>query len=594
MATGTLVIDPAPVSVSVSNLTQDYDGTPKAATVVTTPIGINTAVTYNGSPAAPSAVGNYTVVAAVNDSNYAGSATGNLNLRSTLKAFPEAEGTGAFSIGGRGGDVYHVMNLNDAGVGSLRNGIATAVGPRTIVFDLGGTINLDSQLIINKPFLTLAGQTAPGGGITVAGWATIVESTQHVILRYMRFRPGDIRCLNGMEGDALWVHNSKDVIVDHVSASWSIDESLSVTDSDRVTVQWSLIAESLNNSCHPEGRHGYGSLIRYGDGKISYHHNLYAHHFNRNPRVGDNITLDFVNNVIYDWGTDASYSGEITEGITKVNYVGNYLVAGPNTPASKRTRAFNGGSVNTWIYQSGNVIDSNVNGVKDGTDTGWAMFVNLYTQQISPLTRSATKLEALGDVATDPALTAYNRVLNLAGASQARDAVDVRLVNEARNETGTMINSQNDVGGFPALNGGTPPPDTDGDGLPDSWEAAHGLNLNDPADAGMVAANGYTNLENYLNRALVNPTAATGSIAGRVTDPYGRGIPTVKVTATRAATGQPVSVLTNSFGYYHLDGLETGEAYLISLSHKKHRFGDSPGVLFVNGNLSGVDFTSEN
>ncbi|MEO6390933.1 MAG: pectinesterase family protein [Pyrinomonadaceae bacterium] len=245
--TGTLVINPAAATVTLSNLTQNFDGSPKAATVVTNPLGIGTTVTYSGSPATPSAIGNYAVLATVSDPNYSGSATGNLNIRSTLKAFPEAEGTGAYAIGGRGGDVYHVTNLNDSGAGSLRNGIQSATGPRTIVFDLAGTIYLDSQLIINKPFLTLAGQTAPGDGITVAGFTSVVNNTQHVVIRYMRFRGGDIRC-PAMQGDALWVDNSKDVIIDHVSASWSIDESLSVTDSDRVTVQWSMITESLNLS----------------------------------------------------------------------------------------------------------------------------------------------------------------------------------------------------------------------------------------------------------------------------------------------------------------------------------------------------------
>lgn len=590
-ATGTLVIGPAPATITLTNLTQNYDGTPKAATITTNPLGVSTTVTYDGSAALPVAIGNYAVVAAVSDPNYTGNATGNLNIRSTVKAFTEAEGTGAYSIGGRGGDTYHVTNLNDSGAGSLRNGIQTAAGPRTIVFDLSGTIYLDSRLDINKPFLTLAGQTAPGDGITVAGWTTVVRDTQHVIVRYMRFRAGDIRC-PAMEGDAFWVDNSKDVIVDHVSASWSIDESLSVTDSDRVTVQWAMITESLNNSCHPEGRHGFGSLIRYGSGKISYHHNFYAHHNNRNPRVGDNITLDFVNNVIYDWGTDASYSGPIDEGITKVNYVGNYLVAGPNTPVSKRNRAFNGGSPNTWIYQTGNLIDGNVNGVKDGADTGWAMFVNLYTQQAAPLSRSGEAApQALPDIAADPAATAYNKVVAGAGHSQHRDAVDTRIISELQNEGGLFIDSQNQVGGFPALNSQPAPVDTDGDGMPDAWEGPRGLNPTDPADGAIVTPTGYTNLEVYLNRNLFAPSAAGVAVAGRVLNSAGHGIPMAKlVLATN--TGEVYTVVTNPFGYYTFQNVPAGTSCLLSVGAKRYRFADPARIINVEDSLTDINFVA--
>jgi pectin methylesterase-like acyl-CoA thioesterase len=597
--TKTLTISKASVTVALSNLTQNYDGNPKPVTVTSSPAGLSYAVTYNGSATVPSAVGNYTVSVNITDPNYAGSASGNLNIKSTVKAFPTAEGAGAYAIGGRGGDTYHVTNLNDTGAGSLRNGITTANGPRTIVFDVSGTINLNSRLTINKPFLTIAGQTAPGDGITVAGWTTAVDSTQHVIIRYMRFRPGDIRCSSGMEGDSLWVDKSRDVIIDHVSASWSIDESLSVTESDRVSVQWSFITESLNTSCHPEGRHGYGSLIRYGSGRISYHHNLYAHHFNRNPRVGDNITLDFVNNVIYDWGTDASYSGAADEGITKVNYAGNYLVAGPNTGSTKRTRAFNGGSVNTWIYQTGNIIDSNVNGIHDGTNTGWAMFVNLYTQQAAPLDLSAGEevssdekepTDSLIDIGISPAETAYRLVLFTAGSAHFRDAVDTRIFNDVRNETGAFINSQNEVGGFPLLNSLPAPTDTDQDGLPDTWENNNGLNPNDPADAAQLASNGYSNLENYVNSNLFAPTAANVSLSGKVLTANGQGIIRAIVTLTNTATGEIRSLQTNSFGNYDFSDVASGAAYVVTVSSRRYSFANPSQIVNVSDNISELNF----
>nr|HQU84398.1 pectinesterase family protein [Pyrinomonadaceae bacterium] len=598
-ATATLTISPASASVSLSNLLQDYDGTPKAATVTTNPSGLSVSVIYNGSATVPSAVGNYTVVASISDPNYTGSATANLNIKSLVKAFPTAEGAGAYSVGGRGGDTYHVTNLNDSGAGSLREGISSATSARTIVFDLSGTINLNTDLRINKPFITIAGQTAPGDGITIAGRSTIITDTQHIVIRYLRFRGGDINCPS-MQGDSFWVDKSKDVIIDHVSASWSIDESLSVTESDRVTVQWSFISESLNNSCHlnDEGtgfeRHGFGSLIRYGSGRISYHHNFYAHHFNRNPRVGDDITLDFVNNVIYDWGTDASYSGGAAEGITKVNYVGNYLVAGPNTPANKRARAFNGGSVNTWIYQTGNVIDSNVNGIRDGSDTGWTMFVNSYTQQAAPLGRNAPNSASAIEIDAQTAGSAYTSVLATAGASRTRDAVDNRLVTETNNETGAMIDSQTQVGGFPLLNSQPAPIDTDQDGIPDNWEIARGLNPNDPNDANAIAANGYSNLENFVNQGLFAPTAANALVGGRVQTGKNVGISRVQVFLTNAATGESRTVLTNSFGNYEFADVPSGATYIVSVHSRRYVFGEPTRVVNVSQDIAEIDFTAEN
>ncbi|MBI1745755.1 MAG: pectate lyase [Acidobacteria bacterium] len=408
-----------------------------------------------------------------------------------LPAFPSAEGYGAFTLGGRGGDVYHVTNLNDNGPGSLRYGIQTADGPRTIVFDVSGTIELSSKLSINQPFLTLAGQTAPGDGITLSGWTASIANTHNVIVRYMRFRPGDINCPR-LQDDSLNAVRATDVIIDHVSASWSIDETLSVTHSDRVTVQWSLITESLNDSCHEKGKHGYGSLLRYGNGGLTFHHNLYAHHSSRNPRVGDDLGLDFVNNVVYDWGQQAGYSGAIDEGTTRMNYVGNYAIAGPSTGPSRLTRVFNGGSVGTQIFQSGNLIDSNRDGIHDGVDTGWAMFTGSYTPMRCRFDFPIIQTEEAG--------SAYERVLANAGASLVRDPVDTRVLNQVIDEAGRIIDSQDEVGGWPQLESLPAPQDTDQDGMPDFWEEMFGLDPNDPEDRnGDFTGDGYTNLEKYIN-----------------------------------------------------------------------------------------------
>lgn len=598
--TGTLTISPASVTIAFSNLLQNYDGTPKSVTATTTPGGVSLNTTYAGSPTAPTAIGNYALAATSADSNYTGTASGTFTIASTVKPFAEAEGAGAYTIGGRGGDTYHVTNLNDSGVGSLRNGITTATGPRTIVFDLSGQINLATNLSINKPFITIAGQTAPGDGITIAGRSVVVNNTQHVILRYLRFRGGDLNCPS-MQGDSLWVDKSKDVMIDHVSASWSIDETLSVTDSTRVTVQWSYITESLRNSCHDNGSggteaHGYGSLIRYGDGLITYHHNLFTHHANRNPRVGDNITFEFVNNVIYDWGTDASYSGPASEGITRVNYIGNYLVAGPTTPIAKRTRAFNGGSLNTFIYQTGNLIDSNVNGVRDGADTGWAMFVNLYTQSPAPLS-SAKGVESEDGrftVMAESADNAYREILFRGGASKVRDAVDTRVSSQVYNETGTHIDSQTQVGGFPVLNSLPAPVDTDGDGMPNSYELANGLDPGDPNDAMTVLQSGLTTLETYLN-SLVNfgPSAANVAVSGRVLTSSGFGISQAVVSIT-STDGVTRFAPTNAFGYYSFEDLLTGGTYVVSVASKRYSFVNQTQIVIANDNLTDINFTASN
>ncbi|HEX6185971.1 MAG TPA: hypothetical protein VFZ44_18930, partial [Pyrinomonadaceae bacterium] len=452
-----------------------------------------------------------------------------------VRAFPGAEGAGANAKGGRGGDVYHVTNLNDAGAGSLREGIRTATGPRTIVFDVAGTINLVTRLNVNKSFLTIAGQTAPGDGVTVAGHSTVV-SGNNVVIRYLRFRVGDGNC-PVIQDDALWVDRTSEVILDHVSASWSVDETLSVTDSNNVTVQWSFITESMKNSCHEKGAHGYGSLIRFGSGIVTYHHNLYAHHDSRNPRVGDNIGFDFVNNVIYNWGGEAGYSGGAEEGTTRINYVGNYLVAGPQTAASK-LRAFSGGSTSTQIYQSNNAIDGDKDGVRDGVNNDWAMFINAYTK------REPARFE-FPQVTTHDAPTAYELVLKTAGSSLRRDAVDTRVEGEVRSEGGHHINSQNEVGGFPLLNPGAALGDADGDGIPDEWESNHGLNPTDSADGRAVAAGGYTNLELYLNDLVPTPgfdpsadTAPPVTAATLSQEPNAAGWHNGDVTVTLAAADQ--------------------------------------------------------
>jgi len=419
-------------------------------------------------------------------------------------AFPGAEGFGAQSVGGRGGKVLFVTNLNDSGPGSLRAAVK-ADGPRTVIFRVSGTVNLKSTLAITKPYITIAGQTAPGDGICLKNNALAIAA-DNVIVRYIRCRPGDN---TEAESDALSISSGRDIIVDHCSASWSVDETLSASTSRQlgnVTVQWCIISESLHDSSHHKGPHGYGSLIRGGWGNgYTFHHNLYAHHYARLPRPGnyndrskdpEGFILDFRNNVIYNWaGRAAGYNSDgsnNTNSITKMNFVGNYYKAGVNSTGSL---AFAESTPSAKAYFSGNCM----NGRYPGDPWSLVRF-----SKFSPSELEAYKLPnpiPVPPVETDDAITAYKRVLAEAGAVlPKRDAVDIRIVNDVKNGTGRIINDEDEVGSWPELKSIKPHQDSDRDGMPDDWEKRYGFDADDPADGNTdVDGDGYTNLEEYLN-----------------------------------------------------------------------------------------------
>jgi len=435
------------------------------------------------------------------------------------RAFPGAEGFGAYASGGRGGKVLLVTNLKDyhpakekAIRGSLRAACA-ARGPRIVVFGVSGTIPLKTTLAIRKPHITIAGQSAPGGGICLKDYPLAV-SADNVIVRYLRVRPGHAA---GREIDSLFVTRGKDIILDHCSASWSVDETLSVTRNaggppepspDNVTVQWCMITESLNRSVHPKGGHSMGSLLRGSYGaKYSFHHNLYAHHKGRSPRPGNYIDhktdpkgllFDFRNNVIYNWG---SYAGRNldADSVTRMNFVGNSYVTGPD---SARKDAFLQYCTYGAAYFRDNWMDgkcpedpwSLVAFLKVRGGRKWTDELRQAFKQSKPLT--------VAPVTTTDAVTAYRQVLEQAGATlPARDAVDVRIVNDVKNRTGRIIDDELTVGGWPELTSAPAPPDADKDGMPDAWETTHGLNPNDPSDAsGDTDRDGYTHIEEWLNR----------------------------------------------------------------------------------------------
>ena len=301
--------------------------------------------------------------------------------------------------------------------------------------------------------------------------------------------------------DALRLTNVSDVVADHVSTSWSTNNDLSVLNSTNVTVQWSMMADSIYD---PNDPHGYGSRLRYGNGALSFHHNLYADNYNASPRLGDNLTLDFVNNVIYNWGLNAGFStndvADDPSGFTnELNYACNYLIAGPNSVMTNI--AFWSGTPNTWIFQTNNFMDSNLNGILDGADTGWSMFTNQYTPVQVPFPPLA--------VSIDEAFLAYERVLDFAGAAMdKRDAADTNIVGGVRGQTGAIISTP---GPLPALNSTLPYSDTDRDGIPDFWEITFGQNPTN-ASNNQLSTNpnflGYTDLEEYL-AWLAGPHALT-------------------------------------------------------------------------------------
>ena len=425
-----------------------------------------------------------------------------LSAHAGQSAFPGAEGFGRYALGGRGGDVYHVTNLQDSGTGSLREGIQSARGPRTIVFDLSGTIALESPLVIDRSHFTLAGQTAPGDGITLRNHMLKI-SADHVIVRFIRSRLGD---LGGKSQDAISVTAGKNIILDHCSASWSIDECLSAQSAtvDLLTVQWCMVTEGLHRSIHEKGPHGKGSII--GSLRQSFHHNLWAHQMERSPKVSWRrySQVDVRNNVMFNWGemscSDASHS--------HVNWVGNYYKPGPATQDQVRSCVFSiqnfpaeGVKEDALLFIEGNHVE----GFPEISADNWAGGVR-FRDGTGLKNRARQPFSFPGISGETSATDAYQVVLAAAGASLVRDAVDQRIVEEVR--TGKprfgrngIIDSQKEAGGWPELRSLPAAQDSDQDGMPDAWEKKHGLDPGNPVDRNSDRdGDGYTNLEEYLNR----------------------------------------------------------------------------------------------
>lgn len=475
-------------------------------------------------------------------------------VRSQTPAFPGAEGHGRYTTGGRGGDVYYVNSLSDENTGDATTKEGTLrwclnqVGTKTILFKVSGTIFLNSNLTISRPNTTIAGQSAPGDGICIAGYPVSIGAG-NVIIRFVRMRMGDGLNTGSDGADALGARKVKNIIIDHCSMSWSTDECVSIYENENTSLQWNIISESLRLSSHSKGAHGYGGI--WGGVNASFHHNLFAHHDSRTPRFGPGTSTqlreltDMRNCVIYNWTGNGCYGAEAM----KVNIVNNFYKPGPGTPSgSKRGRIvaidkkINLSSTDGFypinnkfgqFFIDGNVVDgstssgSNLTVCNNATANNWDYGAyNQFASQygtVSAAEKAAMKVATpfdAGFVSTHTAAKAYEKVLAYAGASLSRDTYDQRIVTETSNGTAPfkglspsnvspypkpgIIDSQYDLkpagagdewSPWPTLQQTEAPVDTNRDGIPDGW-----LESNYPGKTSTdINEEGYTYLELYLN-----------------------------------------------------------------------------------------------
>ncbi len=574
------------------------------------------------------------------------------NAADEVPAFPGAEGHGRYVTGGRGGEIIHVTNLNDSGPGSLREALKSTK-PKTIVFDVSGYIDLRSQLNVSSN-TTIAGQTAPEGGITLRYYTLYFGNCDNVIVRFIRSRRSQVKDVND-GADATWGRNRKGIILDHCSFSWSIDEVASFYDNRDFTMQWCNVTEGLANPGHSKGAHSYGGI--WGGKNASFHHNFIAHVQNRAPRFNgaryawdgydktlysstvDAERVDFRNCVMYNWGTgSACYGGP---GGGYINIVNNYYKAGPGTKnkttvtqvtvatsgnADKKhpelygysSRYFINGNYVTaasspdnydWKgvkYDGGLLSKDNEKYIKDAahlfgdkveyTNIGTVDCVRLnLDSQIDP-----------GIVTTHKATVAYAKLLENCGASLYRDAADIRYAEEARTGTVTfngdvayvdkngkvyatsntkgILDFINDPAGeenpktasFPTLPSNVRPDgfDSDGDGIPDAWETANGLNPDDASDGKLFTLDSkgwYDNFEVYLSSLVEHIMKAGNADAISSVDEYYPAY-TAPTSAIEEIT---VSGEVERIEYYNLQGIRLAEPVQgINIRRTVYRNGD--------------------
>lgn len=426
-------------------------------------------------------------------------------------AFPGAEGYGRFARGGRAGRVIEVTSLEDSGPGTLREA-CDAEGPRTVVFRVGGLIELKSKIIIRNPYITVAGQTAPGDGICIKNYSFGCLGSHDVIIRYIRVRIGDE---TGETLDGMGLASCDHSIVDHCSISWTIDESFSSRGAKNITFQRNIIAEALNHAGHKKyigtGKgHGFAASISGNIG--SFHHNLLTHNAGRNWSLAGGLDqnarlaghLDIRNNIVYNWEHRTTDGG-----CRELNFVNNFYIPGPASRVFTLQKPDPSDPERGMrIYLAGNQIEGHPKANADNwsaavMDPDWLAKVRSNEPLFAPF------------VTTQSVQDAYKSVLADVGANLPRqDSVDARVIEDVKKREARfmgaiskvpgIIDSQKDSGGWPVYQGGKALPDTDHDGMPDDWEQKKGLNPGDPSDGGKDAGDGFTNLEVYLNELTTN------------------------------------------------------------------------------------------
>lgn len=493
-------------------------------------------------------------------------------------AFPGAEGFGRYVTGGRGGTIYHVTNLNDSGAGSLREGVKKS-GKRIIVFDVAGTIELKSALKIQNDNITILGQTAPGDGICLKNY-TFGIFANNVIIRFIRCRMGnEIKAADGstaVEDDAMNAYqkdgsNKTGIIIDHCSMSWSVDECGSFYGNKEFTLQWCILAESLVNGGHTKGAHGYGGI--WGGESAAFHHNLLAHHDSRNPRFDHGYVstlagpVDYINNVVYNWGGNSTYGGENKPGCAakKFNMVNNYYKPGPFTVAQNKTtkrllnpttKCSNCNSSDQYnivpgkFFINGNIVNgtaATVSTTNIAFDSGYSLDKFKTNCVLSARAKSSAQdFSSYSTISMQSAEGAFNKVVSFAGASLSRDRVDADVCEDTKTGTAKykgsiskragLIDDPQDVGGWPVLKG-TKAEDTDNDGIPDAWEKENGLNPNDASDASTFSLDPkgyYTNIEVYANSLVEGIVKAQRADAEETFEEY---YPTIKSEITTPEEG---------------------------------------------------------
>jgi len=395
-------------------------------------------------------------------------------------AFPGADGFGKNAAGGRGGAVYHVTNLNDAGAGSFRDAVSQP--KRTVVFDLSGVIKIQSRISVAS-FITIAGQTAPGEGIVVYGNGVSFSGSNDIIVRYIRFR-GSVEMSKGV--CTVSADHAKDIIFDHVSIEWGRWDNLHIKESKDITLQYCLIGEAINPQM-------FGALLE-NPTNLTIHHCLWVDNQSRNPKAKAGI--EFINNVIYNWGSNGLVGGHSAADHYQ-DIINNYFIVGPNSSNGFISQF----SVTDHVYHAGNLVDMDKNGKLNGRPVSTEEFVKTTATIVTKAQNTSLSLSAI-----EKPEAAFKTVLAQAGASLRRDAIDARLTGYVKSlgKEGRVIKSETEVGGQQAIKSVKAPNDSDGDGMPDRWEKKNGLNADDPKDANGINVKGYSKLEEYLNNLTVH------------------------------------------------------------------------------------------